>query len=284
MKNIVIAGGLVAALSIPGAFFLRVDRPHIVLPAEGLFHVAGFVITNTMLSAWVTLLVLTVVFLLAIRKRDLVPSGMQAWVEGYTEAMLSLVEGVAGKAWGRRFFPLVATIFLFVITNNWLGLLPWVGPSVYISEEVVKEGHAEILHLPLFRNPNSDLNTTLGLALLAMIMVQYWGIRANGLPRYIGKFVNVHGPINFFVGILELISEVARAIAFTFRLFGNMFAGEVLLLIMTSLISVLFFMQIFYALEVFVGFVQALIFAMLTLVFATMAVAGHGEGEEHKEH
>ncbi len=275
-KLLLILGGVVL-LTVFGKIFISLPSPEISLVAEKVGHIGGITITNTIISAWVTLIVLTVVSLLAISRRSLVPKGIQAWIEAYLEAMLNLVESVAGKTWGRRFFPLVSTIFLFVITNNWLSLLPGFGT---IGVKEAKEGH-EIL-VPLFRNASTDLNTTFGLAFIAMFMVQFWGIRSVGLLHYLGRYFNIRG-INLFVGLLELISEFARTIAFAFRLFGNMFAGEVLLLIISFLIP-LVLVDVFYGLELFVGFVQALIFAMLTLVFATMAVASHEQGHKSEEH
>ena len=134
--------------------------------------------------------------------------------------------------------------------------------------------------VPFLRSANTDLNTTLAIALVAMFMIQFWGIRSLGLSHYMGKFINFRaGPIGFFVGVLESISEVARLISFTFRLFGNIFAGEILLIAMAFLIPLVGIIP-FLGLELFVGFIQAFIFAMLTLVFATMATVGH-ESSEH---
>ena len=141
--------------------------------------------------------------------------------------------------------------------------------------------------LPFFRTPTSDINTTLALALITMFMVQVFGVRALG-GRYFFKFVNIPelkrgglGYMMFIVGFLELISEVARILSFTFRLLGNIFAGGVLLLVMTFIVP--FFIPMpFLGLELFVGFIQALVFAMLALVFMNMAMASHGDhGEEH---
>ncbi|HZP57344.1 MAG TPA: F0F1 ATP synthase subunit A [Dehalococcoidia bacterium] len=133
---------------------------------------------------------------------------------------------------------------------------------------------------PYFRSMNTDINSPLSIAIMAMIFVEFWGITALGFFKYAGKFINFSSPINMFVGVLELIAEIARLISFTFRLFGNMLAGEILLLVMTFLLPFLVALP-FYGLEVFVGFIQAFVFAMLTLVFAVLAVSTH---EEHGEH
>jgi F-type H+-transporting ATPase subunit a len=135
--------------------------------------------------------------------------------------------------------------------------------------------------VPLFRSPSADLNFTLALALSAIFMVQFWGVRHTGWGGWSSKFINLKGgPIGFYVGILELVSEFSRVISLTFRLFGNLFAGEVLLSVISSLIPLVVVLP-FLFLELFVGVVQALVFALLTLAFAVMSTISHGGGEEH---
>ena len=137
------------------------------------------------------------------------------------------------------------------------------------------------MFIPIFRGGNADLNTTLALAILTMTLVQFFGIFAIGLWKYAGKFINFkEGPIGFFVGILEIIGEFSRIISFSFRLFGNIFAGEVLLAVITWLLPYVGPIP-FYGLEIFVGFIQALVFSLLTLVFVNMATMTHGGPEEH---
>ena len=143
-----------------------------------------------------------------------------------------------------------------------------------------EEGKVVAELIPLFRGINTDLNTPLAIAIISFIAVETWGIRSLGLLTYGKKFINLRGPIDAFVGILELISELVRLVSFTFRLFGNMFAGEVVILMFTFLTPLLITLP-FYGLELFVGVIQAFIFAMLTLVFAVMAVSHHGD-EEHE--
>jgi F-type H+-transporting ATPase subunit a len=162
----------------------------------------------------------------------------------------------------------VFTIFLFVLFSNWLGLLPGVSS--------ITLGHGTDA-VPLLRSPGSDLNFTLALALIAVTMVNVFGLAAMGIRERLSVFFNFQSPIKFFVGILELVSEFARIISFTFRLFGNVFAGEVLLAIMAFLVPYLVPLP-FMFLEIFVGFIQAFIFGMLTLVFVALAVTPH-EGE-----
>jgi len=231
------------------------------------------------------------------------------------DMFLNLCNNVAGPRNARRFFPLVVTIFLFIFVSNYLGLLPgyhtigWVDEAEHGSvwSEVhlgplnvailpfnaqQVEGHdahgpegATIGTLaPWLRSANTSLNTTLAIALVAMAFIEFWGLRALGFG-YLGKFINVrrllrgdimNGLIDLFVGLLDIISELARLISLSFRLFGNIFAGEVLLSVMTYLVSWVLIV-LFLGLELLVGVIQALVFALLALVFATVAVTAHGE-------
>ena len=153
--------------------------------------------------------------------------------------------------------------------QNWFGLLPGVGSIVVEVYE-----HGEKFHVPLFRGANADINSTLALAIVSVAMTQYYGIKSLGFKGYISKFINLSNPINFFTGILEIISEVSKIISFAFRLFGNIFAGEVLLVIIALLIPILASFP-FLLLELFVGFIQALVFSVLTAVFLSIAVEKH---------
>jgi F-type H+-transporting ATPase subunit a len=264
-------------IGLPG--FISVARPRPELPTETVFHLLGFPISNTILAAWTTILLLIGLFFAATRKMSMVPRRLQNFMEFIVEALLNFVEGVAGRENGRRFFPVVATIFLFVAFNAWLSLVPGFG-SILIGEG---EHQAHLL-----RGANTDINLPLALALVSFVFVEYWGVTSVGFRRYIQKFINVRnlfrgrlftGAIDIFVGALEALSEFIRIISFTFRLFGNMTAGEILLLIMFFLVPWVVPI-LFYGLEMLVGLVQALIFSGLTLVFATLAVAAHGEEHE----
>jgi F-type H+-transporting ATPase subunit a len=338
-----IAVGLVA-LAVFGFVFLRGPTPHIVVEPETITHVAAIAITNTMITSWLIVAALIVVVFLATRRWDLVPGPLQNVVEAVVEAFYNLVVNVAGEKNGRRFFPVVATIFFFVLASNWLSLLPIFNvigvvhekehgfvmertsiaslDITYVTfsglgglsgdtieeddpahherfEEAIGQGKAVGELLPLLRGPNTDVNTPLALAIVSAIAVEWWGISALGVFSYGRKFFNFgglfkglfrlnfgaffQGVIDAFVGLLELISELVRIVSFTFRLFGNMFAGEVVILMFTFL-TPLVLTVVFYGLELFVGIIQAFIFAMLTLVFGVTAVA-HGEAHaEHKEH
>ena len=325
---------LLFALFIVGFVFLRGPIPHISIKPETLFTAGSINFTNTMITSWVVVVVMIVGVLLVTRRWDMVPSGAQNAVEAVVEAFYGIVENVAGEKNGRRFFPVVATIFFFILFSNWMSLFPifnvigvvqeeehgfvmesasvggldiaYVGLSGpgQLSGESIDEEDAdaheqfEEAHedgktvgelLPFFRGPNTDINTPLALAIVSMIAVEFWGISTIGFFRYGKKFLNFSSPIAFFVGILEFISEVVRLLSFTARLFGNMFAGEVVILMFTFL-TPLVLTVVFYGLEIFVGVIQAFIFAMLTVVFGVMAVTlheefddDHGEAQPHGE-
>lgn len=240
---------------------------NISLTAETLFSIGALPITNSMVVGWFASLILVVMGFFATRKLAMVPTGSQNFFELIVEQVIGLIDSVThDRERSKKLFPLIATIFLFVLTVNWLGLLPGFGGAYGLKE--VHEGVPTII--PFVRSTSADLNFTVGLALLAVITAQIVGIASIGFVKYAGKFLNFSSPINFFVGILELISEVAKVISFSFRLFGNIFAGEVLLTVMTFLVP--YFVPIpFLLMEVFVGLIQAVVFAMLTLVFVTMA-------------
>ena len=274
--------------------FMAVPKPHIALPSEGLFEIAGFPITNTLIAAWLSIIVLAVLFYVCTRKMKLIPGKLQNLAEMAVEALLSFVKSVAGEKHARLLFPVVATIFIYVITNAYLALLPFFGTIVVTGQE----GTA----VPLFRSANTDINVPLSIAVMSFIFVEFWGMKSLGAFRYLGEFFNfgqigrgvkelfrgkirpaitniAFGFINLFVGMLEIFSHLIRIISFTFRLFGNMTAGEMLLLVSAFLIPLIFTIP-FYGLELLIGFIQALIFAGLTLVFGTIAVAPMHEEQE----
>lgn len=242
----------------------------ISLAAEKIGHIGPMPITNSMLTSWIATLLLIVLTLLATRNLKQVPKGIQNFFELIVEFLINTVNSVMdNKEQSKKYFPLVATIFLFIITNNWLGLLPGIGT---IGLHEIHNGKE--VFVPLLRSGNADLNTTLALAVIAVISIQIFGILAIGAIKYGSKFLNFSSPIMFFVGILEFISELSRIISFSFRLFGNVFAGEVLLAVIAMLLPFIGPLP-FYGLELFVGFIQALVFTMLTLVFIKMAITDH---------
>jgi len=255
--------------------------------AEKLFSIGGISITNSMLT---TLLVSGAIILIALlyrRSMKLVPTRLQSLVELPIEMFYKLTKDIAPKH-VEEFFPLVTTIFLFVLLSNWLGLVPGitgVGIShgetstidVHAHEEQVTgeahdEEHASLT--PFIRPATTDLNATFALAIIAVLATHYYGIKHLGLKIHLKKFFNFSNPMDAFVGILELISEFSRILSFSFRLFGNIFAGEVLLMVMFSLIPLIVPIP-FIGLEIFVGFIQALVFGMLTLVLASVATHKH---------
>ena len=240
----------------------------ISIAAEKIGHIGSFPITNSILLSWIVLAGLVIVSLIATKKMKAVPDSVQNFFETIIESLYNLVVDVLGsESQAKKYFPLLATIFLFIIANNWIGLLPGVG-TIGIHE--IKNG--EQILVPLFRGGNADLNTTLALAIVAVIAIQVFGVSAIGAAKYAKKFINFSNPINFFLGVLELISEFSRLISFSFRLFGNIFAGEVLLMVIAYLVPLVAPLP-FYFLELFVGLVQALVFMMLTLVFIRGATA-----------
>lgn len=237
---------------------------HISLTAEKIFNFGGpFWITNSLLTSWIAMILLVIFSLAATRKISLVPGNLQQIAEIIVEGIHNLFATILHEKIN-TFFPLIGTYFLYIITLNWLGLLPGVGT---IGLNSIEEGHK--VFIPLFRAGTADLNTTLALAIIAMLVIQITGFRTLGV-NYLKKFLNVGSPINFFVGILELVSEFSKIISFAFRLFGNIFAGEVLLTVIAFLIPILAPIP-FMGLELFVGFIQALVFSMLTAVFLSLA-------------
>lgn len=295
--------------------------PHIQLPAEAYSRTPLFTLpvigefywTNT-LTAMVIADILLILLALAVRRAatsgDLIPRGIAGAVEALLELIYNLTESTAGR-WTRQIFPFFATITLLVLVVNWMELIPGVdsigilehsdhgypvqqvlpGVSTIVQPEAGTEanegGYALI---PYVRVLSTDLNFTVGLALISVFMTQVFGVRALG-ASYFGKFLNVgglfkrpiFGVIDFGVGILELISELSKILSFSFRLFGNIFAGSVLLFVIGSLVPV-FAQSMFLMLEFFVGLIQAVVFGMLTMVFMAQATAGHGDHEGHEAH
>ena len=415
-KTIAIVIGALALVMV-GFLFFKSPKPLIEIKAETIADIGPFPLVNTYVTSLMVVVVLIVLAYFATRKMELIPSGLQNAVEGVVEALYTIAINTAGEKNGRRFFPVIMTIFTFIWIANWMALLPFFNvigtvekvnaeefkstavifsqsgslnlinlndksvdfdkdaikvacagfttPPVGALPEAVKaldEQHTTCVSgqrglaiaakldgmsatdsgekdasgvklgktaqaearikaacgsgapgekeydeclvkasatsltqleakgktlgvlVPYFRSMNTDINSPLSIALWAMIFIEFWGISTLGVFKYAGKFFNVSSPIKFFVGILEFIAELARIISFTFRLFGNMLAGEILLLVMTFLAPFVVALP-FYGLETFVGVIQAFVFAMLTLVFAVLAVSSHDDhGDEHDEH
>lgn len=318
-------GTLGSGLSVAGRP-VKAVLPVILVKPEPLTGplIFGAPLTNTMVAMVLVDGVVLGLGLLAARRAGPLPPplrGLGVLVHLFEFLVETLYENLARVVLGHRarpIFPLVASIFLMVLTANWMGLIPgfdsigkveqahgpepgyhvirW-GPLTLLTAEAAASaatGHEAPGHgaeaekggyvlVPYLRALSTDLNFTIGLALVAVFMVQVWGVRTLG-PGYFWKFFNIKalrhgfmGFIEFLVSLLELVSEVAKILSFSFRLFGNIFAGHVLLGIMIFLLPLLV-PAIFYGLEIFVGLIQAFIFMMLTMVFIALAMAGHGEG------
>ncbi len=244
--------------------------PHIEIAAEKLFKILGLPITNTLVTGWMVVGILATIGFLIFKKIAIIPKTLQNVFEIFIDSFLNLMEGVFGsREKAEKYLPIVATIFIFILIANWLGILPGVGSLGFFAES-----GSEKIFVPFFRSPASDLNFTLALALIAVFLVNILGVTAVGFFKHISRFLSFKGPIDFFVGLLEFISEIAKMVSFSFRLFGNIFAGEVLLIITGFLVPVLIPVP-FLILEIFVGFIQALVFAMLTTVFIGIATNHH---------
>lgn len=240
----------------------------ISLKAQQLFSIGSFGITNSLLSTLLVSLVLMVVAVIASRKIKTIPGNIQMGVEMGAEWLLGIMEPMLGSMKkAEQYFPLIATIFLFIMCCNLSGILPGVG-SLYITT-----GGQQI---SLFRSPAADLNFTLAFAVISVITTNIIGAMAVGVLPHLSKFINFKNPIAFFIGILELISELAKVISLSFRLFGNVFAGEVLLTIIFFLAPYIVPLP-FIFLEIFVGLIQAFVFAMLTLVSISIHTTMHEE-------
>lgn len=274
----------------------RVRQVSIHLNPETIWRLGAFRITNTLLVSWAVMATLVLLALLTRRKLEDVPKALslQNIVEAISEALYAFLQRIAGPS-AQTFFPIPATFFLYILLSNWLELLPGVG-SIGLWEE---QGGRWVL-VPLLRSPTADLNTTLALACCAVISLQVYGIRCQGLACYGARFLAVgklmqffrlalrgespsfsllfRGVLELFIGLMELFEDLTKILSFSFRLFGNVFGAEVLLLVSAFLAPYVVSVP-FMALEVFGGFIQAFIFAVLTAAFLG-AVAGRFSGPE----
>ena len=231
---------------------------HVALAAEKIFSIGPIPITNTIFTTWIVTFILIIFAYMATRKISAVPQGLQNIAEVAVETFQDLVSTIAGDK-TKVFLPIVGSFFFFILFGNYLGLLPGIGTVGFFEND----GETFV---PLFRSINSDLNTTVALALVSLIATHFLSVKYLGLSGYLGKFLSLN-PIFLFVGFLEIIGEATKILSLSFRLFGNIFAGEVLLTTASTRLFAFIIPIPFYFLEMLVGFVQALIFAMLTLVF-----------------
>jgi len=234
---------------------------HISLAADPIFHIGGFSVTNALLVTWIASAILLMTALRFRRVVRAIPGRFQALLELVFEALLGFMDGITGsRQKTQRFGPITLTIFFLVLVANWLELFPGF-ESIFVND------------VPLLRAPSSDFNLTLSIALIAVISTHVLGVRTLGAVKHAKKYVSAN-PINTFVGIIEIIGDIAKILSFSLRLFGNIFAGSILLLVIGFLVpwgAPLPFM----ALELIVGLIQALVFSVLTLVFMTMATEEH---------
>lgn len=258
--------------------------------AEPVFNYRGFEITNSLLNSWLAVLVIIVLCIILRLKLKQIPGKIQHIFEIFLEGALSLCDQVTNdRKITLKIFPLVTSLFIFILVNNWLGLLPIVGSIGFLVNEA---GYS--VFIPVFRAGTADINTTLALSIAVVVASNIFGVIAIGAWKTFNKYVNIKAlggivtkfrkdrnviivaPITFFVGILELIGEMAKVASLSFRLFGNVFAGEVLLASMGAI-----FLYIlptpFLFLEVFIGLIQALIFSLLATVYFTIAAQDHSE-------
>ncbi len=241
---------------------------HVELKPDLITTFAGIPITNTLITSWVVMAVLILVAILVNRRITLIPSKFQATLEWAFEYVYDYVgEVLESKALARRYFPFLITIFLFIFTANLLEFTPGIGSVGWFRGEEFS---------PLLRSVNTDLNVTEALAIIVFAVVEITGISMLGAVKYSKKFINVHSFIGGAVGVVELIGEFVRLISLSFRLFGNILAGEVLIIVATYFapyfgpVPLMMF-------ELFIGFLQAAIFMLLALFYIKLAITEHEE-------
>lgn len=239
---------------------------------ETIFYLGPVNITNTVLNTLLVDIILIGGSILVCKKLSEVPSLLQSAIESIIEVFYNLTESVA-QTRASRIFPFVSTFFLFILFANWSGLVPGIGTIGFFEDKKL---------VPILRSATSDLNTTLALALVSAVATHWLSIKTLGIKDYLGRFISLN-PMNFFIGILEIISEITKVISLSFRLFGNIFAGEVVLFTVSSIFAFLFPLP-FLMLEIVVGFVQAMVFAILTMAFMAILTTPHHEAKIDVEH
>lgn len=235
----------------------------VVLKADELGSFFGLTITNSLLMTWIVMAIVIAFAYLLKRRLTLVPSRVQAGVEWAVEGALNHMTDMFGSgSLARRFFPIIASLFLFILAINELKVLPGVGSIGLVHKHEL---------IPFLHAPTADLNFTLALAAVAFLAIEAAGVTALGFFKHAGKYVNIKSPIGFIVGLIEIISNLGRLISFSFRLFGNIFAGEALLIVAFFLVPYVVPAPLI-MFEMFVGLVQAFVFAVLTLFFIKLAI------------
>jgi F-type H+-transporting ATPase subunit a len=269
--------------------------PNIGVPADPLFYIGPFPVTNTLILTLASAVILLGFFGLAMRHARIIPRPLQNMAEWMLQGLLNLCKEVAGERNGRRFFPWVASIFFLVLVANWWEVIPGVETIGTPTNEipgcehvdfttVFLTGQASNCIIPWLRPPSTDLNFALALAVISFLATQVYGFYILGVGKQLGRYFSFkEGPMGLVVGLLELLLEPLRIISLSFRLFGNLFAGDVLLLVISFLLPVVGPIP-FYFLEIFVGFIQAFVFAFLTLIFMTLGTTVHGHEDAEEEH
>ncbi len=267
------------------------------LYAEPIFHIGSFTVTNALFTSWIVVFMITIISIVIRSSIKQIPTGIQNLFEFIIEGAEKLADQITGdRKTTDKAFPIVFTVFFIVLLNNWMGIMPFGGFGL-----IEMTDHGKVF-IPLIRSGTADINGTLPLAILSVLGANLFGIFSIGLWKTINKYVNLKAlgsifrkikkeptilmtaPIMFAVGFLELIGEFAKIASLSFRLFGNVFAGEVLLASMGAIIAYLLPTP-FIILEVFVGVIQAFIFAILTLVYYTIASHDHDhDDKKHEEH
>jgi F-type H+-transporting ATPase subunit a len=265
----------------------------ITLFAEPITHIGSFNVTNALITSTFAVLVLIILAIFLRFKLKEVPNKFQSVFELVLENALNLCDQVTGsRKLSNQIFPVAISVFFFILLNNWLGLLPVGGFGV------LEKGHEGLIFVPFLRGGTADINTTIALAVMAVIGANIFGVVSIGLWKTFNKYVNLKAlgeiftkvkhdptvvivaPITFFVGLIEIVGEFAKVASLSFRLFGNVFAGEVLLASMAALVSYIVPVP-FLFLEILVGVIQALIFSILLVVYFTIGASDHDHDEHH---
>ncbi|OGI65273.1 ATP synthase F0 subunit A [Candidatus Nomurabacteria bacterium RIFCSPLOWO2_01_FULL_39_18] len=264
--------------------------------AEPIFHYQGFTVTNALLSSWFVVILIVIISLVLRSSLRVIPGKIQNFFEIIVEGALSLCDQVTNdRALSIKIFPIAISVFFFILINNWLGLLPIGGFGI------IEGGETNAVFVPFLRGGTADINTTVTLAVMAVFGANLFGVFSIGLWKTFNKYVNIAvlggiftkirheptiiivAPITFFVGLIEIIGEFAKVASLSFRLFGNVFAGEVLLASMAALVAYAVPIP-FLFLEILVGVIQALIFSILLVVYFTIGATDHDEHESREEH
>ena len=268
----------------------------ITLFAEPIFHYKDFTITNSLLTSWFAVAIIIIISLVLRSKLRQIPGKVQNVFEIIIEGALGLCDQVTNdRALSVRIFPFAISVFFFILVNNWLGIMPLGGFGI------IEQGEHGLAFIPYLRGGTADINTTVALAAMAVLGANIFGVFSIGLWKTFNKYVNLKvlggiftkirheptvvivAPITFFVGLIEIVGEFAKVASLSFRLFGNVFAGEVLLASMAALVAYIVPIP-FLFLEILVGVVQAVIFSILLVVYFTIGASDHDEPAHNASH